>query len=78
MTNAQHELLPSMLREIIDLDRRIAACRAQMPSSQAAWRAMHGLRGTRARMRDAARARYGSVPLRGDSGPSRPTAAAAR
>lgn len=78
LTADQHAQLPGLLRDIVDIDRRIVAQRATMstavPTTPDMWRQAQMLRGERARLRESARHLYGRVPLRGDTGPGRPTA----
>lgn len=81
MTDAQHARLPGILRDIVDCDRRIAALRrglaglSVVPFYQA--KPLAGLRRMRREMSGQAAGLYGRAPLRGDTGPGRPTAAAA-
>lgn len=81
MTEAQRARLPGPLRDIVDFDRQVEAFRRERLSAtvlpievgdRVRWNA-----GVRASMREAARHLYGCVPLRGDTGPGRPTAMAA-
>lgn len=81
MTSDQHARLPTILRDIVDCDRRIAAARrtlvglAVVHIGDAA--PLRGLRRMRREMSHQAAGLYGRTPLRGDTGPGRPTAAAA-
>ena len=81
LTATQHAQLPGLLRDIVDLDRRIITQRVAMstavPTTPAMWRQAQMLRSERSRLRESARNFYGRVPLRGDTGPGRPTAARA-
>lgn len=81
MTPDQIERLPRLLREIVETDRRIGDARGVITAATAVPRAMwleaKELRERRARLRAEARNQYGRVPLRGDTGPGRPTAARA-
>ncbi|WP_298967728.1 hypothetical protein [uncultured Methylobacterium sp.] len=81
LTDAQYARVPGILREIVDHDRDTASIAEAI--------AFVGVidigRGQNIRQRRAARAElsakasglYGRVPLRGDTGPGRPTAMAA-
>lgn len=82
MTPEQEGRLPELLREIVVLDRRIAALRADIVSAsvaldmpvRAVWAELRERRNT---LRREAKNQYGRVPLRGDTGPGRPTSARA-
>jgi hypothetical protein len=66
--------LPSVLRDIVETDRRLAAARA------AVLPLLHDVRkltALRADQRRRAHHLYGRAPLRGETGPGRPTAARA-
>lgn len=74
MTDAALAALPSVLRDIVETDRRLAAARAAAVPLFAEVRRMAGLR---ADQRRRAHHLYGRAPLRGETGPGRPTAARA-
>ncbi|MGX7707989.1 hypothetical protein [Methylobacterium sp. Gmos1] len=81
LTADQHGRLPTLLRDIVDHDRHTAAIARAIRAT----RVIHISFGTevrrrrevRASMSESARHLYGRVPLRGDTGPGRPTAARA-
>lgn len=81
MTDEQRARVPGILRDILDLDRQIAAFRGRLALSPAVPLALgheaRRLRKLRGEMSAAARHLYGRAPLRGDTGPGRAVAVAA-
>lgn len=81
MTDEQVARVPGILREILFLDRKIAGFRNDLASVPvlpiSLGSRVRELRGLRRELSDRARFLYGRAPLRGDTGPGRPTAVAA-
>ncbi|GLS44378.1 hypothetical protein [Methylobacterium brachythecii] len=81
MTDEQRARVPGILREIIDLDRKIGAFRDRVAAAPVLpmkiGNEARRLRRLRDELTAGARQLYGRAPLRGDTGPGRPTAVAA-
>lgn len=73
--------VPGILREIVVLDRQIAGLAdhlAGAPVVDVSWgHEVRRVRSLRRELTGKARGLYGKAPLRGDTGPGRPTAARA-
>lgn len=82
LTADQHARLPALLRDIVDHDRKrrtVAGMIAANPVLSIDWgRRLRQMGEIRASLTDGARHLYGRAPLRGDTGPGRPTAMGAR
>ncbi len=82
LTADQHARLPGILRDIVDHDRQDATIReflaAEPVVSNFEFQTLRRRRRVRQELRVAARQLYGRMPLRGDTGPGRPTAMGAR
>ncbi|MGA4550586.1 hypothetical protein [Methylorubrum aminovorans] len=78
---AQLARVPGILREIVILDRAIASLAdhlAGAPVVDVSWgHEVRRVRSLRRELTGKARGLYGTAPLRGDTGPGRPTAARA-
>lgn len=81
LTADQHARLPALLRDIVDHDRKSAQLADELFATPVSRIHVAHLirvrRETRAEMTAGARHLYGRAPLRGDTGPGRPTAARA-
>ncbi|MGF3026529.1 hypothetical protein ACQVP2_27360 [Methylobacterium aquaticum] len=81
LTADQHARLPALLRDIVDHDRQDAGIReflaAEPVVSNFEFQTLRRRRRVRQELRVGARHLYGRAPLRGDTGPGRPTAARA-
>lgn len=81
LTADQHARLPALLRDIVDHDRHTAAIARAIPVARVIdiglGAEIRRRREVRASMSEGARHLYGRAPLRGDTGPGRPTAARA-
>ncbi len=81
LTADQHARLPALLRDIVDHDRKAARLADLIASAPAPTigvaKLIRQYREVRTSLTEGARHLYGRAPLRGDTGPGRPTAARA-